>query len=100
MRAQLVLSACLFALVAGSAAAQTEHRRTEQPRLSNVLYVCDQTPETRRAFVREYGAQAFVTAEEVLAAEAQDRRWETPRCITAREARRLNELRSQAARAN
>ena len=92
----LVLGAFSLALSATVATAGPERSQTETQDVSpqRVLYVCDRAPETRRAFVREHGAQAFVTAEQVLAAEAGDLDWDAPRCITAREAQRLEQLRT------
>lgn len=49
-----------------------------------VLYVCDKSEMTRRAFEREHGALAFVTAEEAAA-----KGWTGSRCITKSEMRKL-----------
>jgi len=53
------------------------------------VYICDNTPETRRGFAREFGHTEFVTAE---AAVAKGQAWEAPKCVTALEAARLKEM--------
>ncbi|WP_296816568.1 hypothetical protein [Brevundimonas sp.] len=93
--AAAVLAAPTFALAQATPAAG---RTGDAPSVQRVLYVCDRAPETRRAFQREHGEIVFVTAEEVLAAEARGDQWTAPRCISAAEARRLSLLRSQASR--
>ena len=52
-----------------------------------MIYVCDRSDETRRAFKREYGAQEFVTAESVQRVSDVT----TPKCMTAAELRRYKE---------
>jgi hypothetical protein len=66
---------------ASDAAARTSPART--------VYICDNTPETRRGFTREFGQMDFVTAEE---ATAKGQAWSAPKCVTSREAGRLKEL--------
>ncbi|HYD46305.1 MAG TPA: hypothetical protein VEA79_13650 [Phenylobacterium sp.] len=52
-----------------------------------MVYVCDRSDETRRAFKREYGAQEFVTADSVQRVSDVA----TPKCMTAAELRRYKE---------
>lgn len=52
-----------------------------------MVYVCDRSDETRRAFKREYGAQEFVTADSVQRVSDVT----TPKCMTAAELRRYKD---------
>ena len=52
-----------------------------------MVYVCDRSEETRRAFKREYGAQEFVTADNVQRVSDVA----TPKCMTAAELRRYKD---------
>lgn len=52
-----------------------------------LVYVCDRSDETRRAFKREYGAQEFVTADSIQRVSDVA----TPKCMTAAELRRYKE---------
>lgn len=52
-----------------------------------MVYVCDRSDETRRAFKREYGAQEFVTADSVQRVSDVA----TPKCMTAAELRRYKD---------
>lgn len=63
--------------------------QARQVRVARQVFVCDRTAETRRSWVREFGAISFVTADELLAAEAANESWSSPRCITNAEMRRL-----------
>ena len=46
-----------------------------------------------RAYQREFGVQpVFVSARETLNARSNGETWSTPRCMTAREYARLNQL--------
>lgn len=91
----LLIPVFTLGLLAPAAALADQPRR--QPEVQRVLYVCDTAPETRRAFQREHGQVIYMSAEEVLAAEATSTRWTAPRCISPMEARRLAELRSARA---
>jgi hypothetical protein len=81
----LVLSALLSA-PAAAGDAQTVDARDG----ARVVYVCDSSAMTRRAFTREFGSMEFVKAEDVAAARGQS--WAAPKCITPTEARRLKQL--------
>jgi hypothetical protein len=81
----LVLSAMLSA-PAFAGETQTADARDG----ARVVYVCDSSTMTRRAFTREFGSNEFVTAEAVAAARGQA--WAAPKCITPTEARRLKQL--------
>lgn len=91
----LFLSALLLAAGSGPALAQNQERplapRAETQR---VLYVCEATPQASRAFRIEHGRVVYVTAEEVVAAQARGEQWDAPRCITAQELRRLESMRT------
>jgi hypothetical protein len=52
-----------------------------------MVYVCDRSDETRRAFEREYGAQEFVTADSIQRVSDTA----TPKCMTAAELRRYKD---------
>lgn len=56
------------------------------------VYICASDAATSRSFQQRYGARpTFVSADEARAAAASGERWETPRCMTEREHRRLVE---------
>lgn len=52
-----------------------------------MVFVCDRSDETRRAFKREYGEQQFVTADSVQRVSDVA----TPKCMTAAELRRYKD---------
>lgn len=90
-----VLSALFLAASVAPALAQPVERAAPDPAgLQRVLYVCEATPRESRAFRIEHGQAVYMTAEEVLAAQARGEEWEAPRCITAEELRRLEAMRT------
>jgi hypothetical protein len=99
---RIVCMAALAVLAAGSAvakeplsaqsAAKDAAAITKAPR---VLYVCEDSAMTRRAFAREFGSVEFVRATDVRAAEQA---WAAPKCITSAEARKLKAQRLASAR--
>lgn len=101
MRIVLCMAA-LFALAAGTAvakepmsaqsAAKDVAATGKEPK---VLYVCEDSAMTRRAFAREFGAVEFVKATDV---RATDQVWSAPKCITSAEARKLKTQRLVSAR--
>ncbi|WP_411286421.1 hypothetical protein [Phenylobacterium sp.] len=67
----------------------------ETPKSARMLYVCDDSSMTRRAFAREFGAARFETAQTV---HAKSEAWSAPRCITQAEKRRLTQKQFASAR--
>ncbi len=53
------------------------------------VFVCNRSAETRRSWIREYGAITFITADELAKAEVTDEGWATPRCMTSAEMRKF-----------
>lgn len=96
MRHMLVAAVCLAGLAA-PAVAQARSDQIQEPQTQRVLYVCEATPQTRRAFRIEHGRVVYMTAEEVLAAQTRAERWQEPRCITAAELERLETMRTTRA---
>lgn len=94
----LVLGALLAMTAAPALAAQAPStatagqdaaaRTADAPKAAKVLYVCDKSDATRRAFAREFGSAEFVDAKAALDADA----WSAPRCITPAEAKRLKRM--------
>ncbi len=76
------------AAFAGTPAASTQDAAVNavQQSKARTVYVCENNAMTRRAFAREFGKVEFVSAAEAKAGGAA---WDTPKCITASEARRL-----------
>jgi hypothetical protein len=70
-------------------------QEAKAPTKSRVLYICDASDITRRAFIRQHGVMEFVTAE--AAARPQDS-WSAPRCISRSEYQRLQQKVSFAGR--
>lgn len=100
----LATLAALAALSAGSALAKEapnvrdaakDAAVTTAQQGGKVLYICDDTAMTRRAFAREFGQVEFVTADDV---RANERGWSAPKCITSVEAKRLEGKRFASAR--
>jgi hypothetical protein len=91
----LILSALLLAGAPGAAFAQAQEApSTPQPEVQRVLYVCEATAQESRAFRIEHGEVVYMSAEDVIAAQSRGEAWETPRCITAEELRRLESMRT------
>ncbi|WGM37639.1 hypothetical protein [Caulobacter sp. NIBR1757] len=86
----LVLTA-VIAMLSGGAEAMPASAVTQadlKPRAGRELYVCARDEASRRAFKREHGQVIFVSAKEA----ADSKGWDTPRCITAGEYRRLTAM--------
>lgn len=94
---QMLVAAFVLAGLAAPAAAQTQDTRAEEAQVQRVLYVCEATDQARRAFRIEHGRAIYMTAEEVLAAQARQETWEQPRCITREELERLESMRTTQA---
>jgi ABC-type transporter MlaC component len=97
----LVLAAAAAALFAGSvqaaqpanaeaAARDAAAREVMQTKAERVVYVCDRSELTRRAFAREHGEVKFVTAEQAITGAADD--WSAPRCVSEVEAAKLSAM--------
>ena len=97
----LVLAAAAAALIAGSVqAAQPTNaqeagrdaaaREAVNGKAERVVYVCDRSELTRRAFAREHGEVKFVTAEQALTGAADD--WSAPRCVSEVEGAKLSAM--------
>ena len=96
----LVLAAAA-ALIAGAvqaapattvqdAARDAVARESVTPKAERVVYVCDRSELTRRAFAREHGEVKFVTAEEALNGSSDS--WAAPRCVSEVEAAKLSAM--------
>ena len=78
------------ALIAGSAfAGDAKVREASTGSEERVLYVCDRSPATQRAFERKFGAVEFVTAREAMNAGRRGEVWAAPRCISDKEFQKL-----------
>jgi len=88
----LVLKGLAAALLVATAVQAGE----PAPNTGKLLYVCDGSARTERAFAREFGEARFVKAEDVV---AQGEAWTAPRCITQSEMRRLRQIRDEQGRA-
>jgi len=97
----LVLAVAAAALAAGSVqAAQPTNaqqagrdavaREAANGKAERVVYVCDRSELTRRAFAREHGEVKFVTAEQAITGAADD--WSAPRCVSEVEAATLSAM--------
>ena len=84
----LMITAFVAMLSGGVDALPVKAVNLEQPRASRDLYVCARDEASRRAFKREHGQVIFVSAREAAASKG----WDTPRCITATEYKRLTAL--------
>jgi len=82
MIASFGLASVLFAGGALAATAPAATAPQAQAGEARVLYVCDKTVETKRAFERKFGQIRFVTAEEALRSADKKEVWTAPRCMT------------------
>jgi len=82
MIASFGLASVLFAGSALAATAPDAAPAQAQTSEARVLYVCDKTTETKRAFERKFGEIRFVTAEQALRSADKKEVWTTPRCMT------------------
>lgn len=86
----MICAAVLSALAAGPAISSENAKASNaSAEAERTVYICDNSAMTRRAFAREFGKTEFVKAE---AAVVKGERWAAPKCMTAREARRLKQL--------
>jgi hypothetical protein len=90
----LIACAALFAASAAPAFAGEAPR--PEPRFQTariVVALCERDPLTQAAFRSQHGPRPeFVTADQVLSARASGERWSAPRCMTAGEHQRLNQV--------
>ena len=87
----MVIISAVIALLSGGAEAMPVKAVTQvdlAPRAGRELFVCARDEASRRAFRREHGQVIFVSAKEA----ASSKGWDTPRCITATEYRRLTSM--------
>lgn len=87
----MVILSAVIALLSGGAEALPANAVAQadmKPRAGRELYVCARDDASRRAFKREHGQVIFVSAKEA----ARSKGWDTPRCITAGEYRRLTAI--------
>ena len=87
----MVMFSAVMALLSGGVEALPVSSATQadlKPRAGRDLYVCARDDASRRACKREHGQVIFVSAKEA----ATSRGWDTPRCITASEYRRLTAI--------
>jgi len=80
---------------APNASQASKNALVETPKTARMLYVCDDSSMTRRAFAREFGAARFETAETV---RVKSEAWSAPRCITQAQQRRLAQRQFASAR--
>ncbi len=86
----LVLATTSAAPALAEQAANAAARASDaSARAARMVYVCDASTMTKRAFARQFGAVEFVKAEAVV---AKGEAWSAPKCMTANEARRLKQL--------
>lgn len=86
----ILLAASALTAAAMPAMAQDTAPAAAAPR---AVYVCASDAATTRSFQQRYGVRpTFVSATEARAAAAAGDHWDTPRCMTEREHRRLNDL--------
>jgi len=98
MRHSGLTLALAISLVAGAAhAAPTASSHDAEYVAPRAVYICDGSPETRRAMVRLHGAADYISADEAVAAQAAGEVWGAPRCMTEAE---FNQLRSMQAQKN
>jgi hypothetical protein len=75
---------------AGEQPPTAQRQANESARLP--VTVCERDPLTQAHFRREHGSSpTFVTADDVLSAQAAGERWSEPRCIADRQHRELQE---------
>lgn len=87
----MVIISAVIAMLSGGVEAgpvQAIAQSELTPRSSRQLYICARDEASRRAFKRQHGQVVFVSAKEA----ADGRGWDTPRCITAAEYRRLTSM--------
>lgn len=90
---RMIICAAVLSALAVAPAVSGENAKTTatSAEAGRTVYICDNSAMTRRAFAREFGKTEFVKAD---AAAAKGERWTAPKCMTAREARRLKQLAS------
>lgn len=87
----MIIFSAVIALLSGAAEAVPVKAVTQgdlAQRAGRELYVCARDDASRRAFKREHGEVIFVSAKEAAASKG----WDTPRCITATEYKRLTSM--------
>ena len=86
-RSVSILVAPLAAFAAPAVAQDAAQTAPDAPR---AVYVCASDATTTRSFQQRHGVRpTFVSAEQARAAAANGERWDTPRCMTDREHRRM-----------
>jgi len=90
----LIACAALVAATAAPAfAGEAPRARTQESNARILVSVCERDALTQAAFRRNYGPNpVYVSADQVLNAQASGERWSTPRCMSAGEHRRLAQL--------
>lgn len=93
MRRSVSIVLAASALTAAAMPAMAQDAAPTAPAAPRAVYVCASDAATTRSFQQRYGVRpTFVSATEARAAAAAGERWDTPRCMTEREHRRLNDL--------
>jgi len=95
IKTALIACAALFVATAAAPASASEaaRARASDSNARIVVSVCERDALTQAAFRRNHGPNpTFVTAEQVLSAQASGERWSAPRCMSAGEHRRLAQL--------
>ena len=83
----------LAAIAATATPSLAETSKPQRAESQQIVMICATDAATRRAYQREFGVQpVFVSARETLNARSNGETWSTPRCMTAREYARLNQL--------
>jgi hypothetical protein len=88
----LIGSAAMFGTAVASAgpeASAAVAKVAEAQRSARIVYICEDTAASRRAFIREFGTAEFVTAKKALARGAN---WDAPKCMTGAEFRRFKAM--------
>jgi len=86
-----VAAATLLSAAAPAFAGDAQRSADSNSRIN--VTVCERDALTQAAFRRNYGPNpVYVTADQVLSAQASGERWSAPRCMSAGEHRRLTQL--------
>lgn len=91
--AMIACAALVAATAAPAFAGEASRTRSQDTSARIVVSLCERDALTQAAFRRNFGPNpVFVTADQVLSAQAAGERWAEPRCMSAGEHRRLAQL--------
>jgi hypothetical protein len=95
MRLAAIAAAAALCTVGTASAQQAQPARDAAPPAKEggrVVFVCDTSAEVWRSWIREHGELSFVSANELVRAQAEKKTWTSPRCITEAELERYETL--------